>query len=156
MANKKSNNNLKMLRESKGMTLKELSKSSGVHLSYISSLERGEKSNPSIDIIQKLSKGLGMSEQEVLDLGFKSSVDNFIEDNGKILFVECSPVKHDNPESKNALMRVTYSHNIASIINSSSFLNEKDLVFILNQLETTVNYIKITKTSTINKEGDTP
>lgn len=154
MANKKNNSNLKLLRESKGLTLKELSENSGVHLSYISSLERGEKSNPSIDVVKKLSKALDITEQELLEIGFKQSPD-FLSINGdKITLIECNTIKQDTPEDKEitekARMRFAYSHKIANIINSSSFLTEKDLTFLLNQFDAAIKYIKASK----NKEGD--
>lgn len=51
---------LRKIRLQKGMSLTELATLSGVSKSYISSIERGLKSNPSILILEKLSKALNI------------------------------------------------------------------------------------------------
>lgn len=51
---------IRELRESKGIGINELSRLSGVSAGYISSLERGEKKNPSSKTLEKLAKALGI------------------------------------------------------------------------------------------------
>ena len=51
-------NNIKKVREAKGLGLNQLAKLAGVNASYLSALERGEKKNPSTQLINKLSKAL--------------------------------------------------------------------------------------------------
>lgn len=51
---------IKEIRNEKGLSLRELSKRSGISHPYLSQLENGKNKNPSPDIIEKLSKGLGV------------------------------------------------------------------------------------------------
>lgn len=57
---------LKRLREARGLTQLELAKKAGVAQGYISALEAGEKSNPSVAVIKKLAKALGVPVTELL------------------------------------------------------------------------------------------
>ncbi|MCH5586285.1 helix-turn-helix domain-containing protein [Shimazuella sp. AN120528] len=49
---------IKFQRKKKDMTLTDLANKSGVDQSYLSRLERGEKENPSADILAKIADGL--------------------------------------------------------------------------------------------------
>lgn len=50
--------NLRDLRKKRGMSLNELAENSGVSKSYISYIERGVQKNPSITVLEKISKAL--------------------------------------------------------------------------------------------------
>jgi transcriptional regulator with XRE-family HTH domain len=50
---------IRQLRETRGMTQLELAKKAKVAQGYISSLEAGEKKNPSVKVLRKLAKALG-------------------------------------------------------------------------------------------------
>lgn len=56
--------NLKRIREINNIGLNELSRLSGVNASYISAIERGEKSNPSAEILEKLANALKIPIQQ--------------------------------------------------------------------------------------------
>jgi XRE family transcriptional regulator, master regulator for biofilm formation len=58
---------LKALREDKEMTQIELSKKAKVAQSYIAMLEGSEKKNPSLAILNRLAKALGVSVSELLE-----------------------------------------------------------------------------------------
>lgn len=58
--------NMKKIRESKGLGVNELSRRSGVNASYISSLERDEKKNPSLTILEKLADALDVNVNEFM------------------------------------------------------------------------------------------
>lgn len=49
---------LKQLRIKKGYTLEKLSKLTGISTTYLSSLENGFQTNPSLDIIDRIAIGL--------------------------------------------------------------------------------------------------
>lgn len=53
--------NLKRIRKSKNMGVNELSRMSGVNASYISALERNIKTNPSMDMLNKIAEVLEVS-----------------------------------------------------------------------------------------------
>jgi XRE family transcriptional regulator, master regulator for biofilm formation len=55
------------LRETRGMSQLELAKKADVAQGYISSLEAGEKKNPSITILKKLARALGVPVTELLE-----------------------------------------------------------------------------------------
>ena len=57
---------LTRLREEQGLTQLELAKKTGVAQGYISALEAGDKNNPSVAVIRKLAKGLGVPITELL------------------------------------------------------------------------------------------
>ncbi|HHY74882.1 MAG TPA: helix-turn-helix transcriptional regulator [Bacillus bacterium] len=54
------------LRIKRGLTLTELSKLSGVSKSYLSFIERGKQTNPSIEVIEKIAKALKIDFQSLL------------------------------------------------------------------------------------------
>lgn len=58
---------LKELRLEKGMSVYELAKRSGVDTSYIHRLEAGKKNNPSVKVIDKLAKALGVNASELAE-----------------------------------------------------------------------------------------
>jgi transcriptional regulator with XRE-family HTH domain len=57
--------NLKRLRQSKGWSQEKFAFEADVHRTYVSDLERGVR-NPSITLIEKLAKALGVSASELL------------------------------------------------------------------------------------------
>ena len=58
--------NLKIIRTSKGIGVNQLSRMSGVNASYISALERGEKKNPGMAILQKLANAMNITIDELI------------------------------------------------------------------------------------------
>lgn len=58
--------NIKQLRLDKKLSLSELADQAGIAKSYLSSIERNLQSNPSIQFIEKVSKVLGVSPNELL------------------------------------------------------------------------------------------
>lgn len=64
---------LKKLRESKGLGVNQLALKSGVNASQISRFEKGERKDPTLETVKKLSKALGVSiayfSDEVEDTG---------------------------------------------------------------------------------------
>jgi len=59
------NNQVKKIREEKGITLVKLSQISGVSVGYLCHLEKGSRKNPSIEIMEKISKALNKSITEI-------------------------------------------------------------------------------------------
>ena len=57
---------LKNLRQAKGMTQERLAEKAKVTRSYLAKMETGEKSNPSIAILQRLAKALRVPITELL------------------------------------------------------------------------------------------
>ena len=58
-------NQVKKVREEKGMTLVKLSELSGVSVGYLCHLEKGSRKNPSIGIMDKISKALNKPITEI-------------------------------------------------------------------------------------------
>lgn len=58
-------NQIRKIREEKGMTLLKLSDLSGVSVGYLCHLEKGSRSNPSIGVMEKISEALDKSITEV-------------------------------------------------------------------------------------------
>lgn len=59
--------NIKEIRQEKNLTISELAKKSGVAKSYLSTLEKNSQSNPSIGILIKVSKVLGVSVADLIE-----------------------------------------------------------------------------------------
>ena len=57
---------IKTLREDKGLSQKALATRVGVTDAYIAMLETGSRKNPSLDILKKLGKALGVPVTELL------------------------------------------------------------------------------------------
>lgn len=58
--------NLRRLRQQKGWSQEQFAFEAGIHRTYISDLERGAR-NPTITIIEKLAKALGVKAGALLD-----------------------------------------------------------------------------------------
>lgn len=58
-------NQVKKIREEKGITLEKLSHLSGVSVGYLCHLERGSRSNPSVEIMEKIAEALNKSIAEI-------------------------------------------------------------------------------------------
>ncbi|MBE6066130.1 MAG: helix-turn-helix transcriptional regulator [Clostridium lundense] len=58
--------NIKKIRESKGLGLNELARLAGVNASYLSALERGEKENPTVTTLKKIADALEVTIDELM------------------------------------------------------------------------------------------
>ena len=54
------------LREAKGMTQRDLADKAEVTQGYVAQLEQGLKKNPSLEVLQRIAKALGVSVAELL------------------------------------------------------------------------------------------
>ncbi len=66
MSSKRLGRVLKALREERGLSQVVLAKKARVGRTYIVKLETGDKKNPSLDILKKLAKALGVPVTELL------------------------------------------------------------------------------------------
>jgi len=57
--------NVKKLRLEKGWSQEDLAFESGLHRTYISGIERGAR-NPTIVVVEKMAKTLGVTSSEIL------------------------------------------------------------------------------------------
>ncbi len=58
---------LKTLREEKGLTQRQLAQKAKVTQPYVALLEQGTKKNPSLTILRRLAKALGVPVTELLE-----------------------------------------------------------------------------------------
>lgn len=58
---------VKALREQNGITQVGLAKKARVAQSYVAMLEAGEKKNPSLEVLKRLAKALGVPVTELLE-----------------------------------------------------------------------------------------
>lgn len=58
---------LRQLRQAKGLSQGALAKKVGVSAAYVTMLERGKKTNPSLATLKKLAKHLGVPVTELLE-----------------------------------------------------------------------------------------
>ncbi|WP_017755130.1 helix-turn-helix domain-containing protein [Calidifontibacillus oryziterrae] len=56
------------LRIKRGLSLSELAKLSGVSKSYLSFIERGKQTNPSIEVVEKIAAALQTDMQSILNV----------------------------------------------------------------------------------------
>ena len=57
---------LKSLRIAKGLSIKQLSKESGISASYIAEIEKGQKTQPSLDTLSKYSEALDVKRSTIM------------------------------------------------------------------------------------------
>ena len=62
-------NQIKSLRESKGLSQGDIEKRTGIKREYISKIETGDLENPTYKTLQKLAKGIGVSVIELIPAG---------------------------------------------------------------------------------------
>ena len=57
---------IQQLREAQGMTQRDLAGKAGVTQAYVAQLEGGTKKNPSLEILKRIAKALGVPVTELL------------------------------------------------------------------------------------------
>jgi transcriptional regulator with XRE-family HTH domain len=67
MSPKKLSRMIQQLREAKGMTQRDLATRVGVTPGYIAQLELGQKKNPSVPVLRRLARALGVPVGELLE-----------------------------------------------------------------------------------------
>lgn len=67
MAPSRFHEKLRKLREARGLTQAELAERAGLHRVYLTQVEGGVKTNPSLDTLQRLAKALGVPVRELLE-----------------------------------------------------------------------------------------
>lgn len=70
-------NNIKKIRLTNKLGLNETARKAGISAGYLSSLERGEKKNPSMDSLQKIADALNVSVNEFFDKKNDTDGDEF-------------------------------------------------------------------------------
>lgn len=58
-------NRMREIRKEKGITLTEIANKTGISIGYLSHLEKGTRKNPSIEMMDKISKYLDKSVSDV-------------------------------------------------------------------------------------------
>ena len=58
-------NNLKNIRKTSGLTIKQLAEMSGVSMGYICHLEKGTRENPSKEVMEKIALALEKTVSEI-------------------------------------------------------------------------------------------
>jgi transcriptional regulator with XRE-family HTH domain len=58
--------NVRRLREAKGWSQEDYAERAGIHRTYVSDIERGRR-NPTITVVEKLAKPLGVTTGGLLD-----------------------------------------------------------------------------------------
>lgn len=61
-------NKIKIFRKEKGMTIQDVAKISNISAGYLCHLEKGTRNNPSLEVMEKISKALNKSVAEVFFL----------------------------------------------------------------------------------------
>ncbi len=116
--------NIKRLREDKKLGLNETARRAGISAGYLSSLERGEKKNPSLDLLKKIAEVLGVSIKDLLP---EKQLDNVLNN-----LAEAQKILESADEFK-------LDDSIYKII--SRFENEKFNTEEQNQIVNFINYV---------------
>jgi transcriptional regulator with XRE-family HTH domain len=58
--------NVRRLRQAKGWSQEQFADEAGIHRTYVSDIERGAR-NPTVTVLEKLAKPLGVSTGRLLD-----------------------------------------------------------------------------------------
>lgn len=95
--------NIKKLRESRGLSINALAKLCNTSAGYISDLEKNKKSNPSIELIDKLSAALNVSSKELFDENREPDEIDKLEEEFKIMF---SKIKKISPSDREKILKM--------------------------------------------------
>ena len=133
--------NIKRIRELKGLGVNELSRLSGVNASYISALERDDKKNPSVTILEKLANALEVTVDEFMksDITY-DDIDNW-DKNSSQLKEETSLYETGEFESAEAAMQFILKQPAVmgfGGFDTSKMSNEEIIEFaneLLNQMK---------------------
>ena len=68
---------LRLLRISKDMSIKDVADKSGISVSYITELEKGNKSKPSLEILDKYSNALQVNKSAIMFFVEEYSKNNY-------------------------------------------------------------------------------
>lgn len=135
--------NIKYIRESKNIGVNELSRLSGVNASYISALERDEKKNPSVAILEKLANSLEVSIEDIMKtepISYKD-LDN-LDKNSEQIKEEVSP--YETGEFKTAEAAIQFILKQPAIMGYGGFnvekLTDEELIEFANEL---LNQLKL-------------
>lgn len=136
--------NLKKIRESAGIGLNQLSRMSGVNASYISSLERNEKKNPSVAILDKLATALGIPLDELLSGEYSMSNNrqpDFVDSKGNVYEVKTyggDVNAYEAGKFSSAAEAMQFILKQPAIMGFGGFhpedLSEKDIIDFANEL----------------------
>jgi XRE family transcriptional regulator, master regulator for biofilm formation len=66
MSPKRLSRMIQTLREAKGLTQRDLASKAKITAGYVALLELGVKKNPSLEVLQRIAKALGVSVAELL------------------------------------------------------------------------------------------
>lgn len=103
---------LKETRRKKKMTLTYLSKKTGIDQGYLSRLERGEKSNPSSEVLAKLADVLGVTTDYLLGRTDETQDENKnskLDDLDESVYGLARNIQDLDPESQDVLSKLIES-----------------------------------------------
>ena len=63
--------NIRALRTAKGLSQEQFAFDAGIHRTYVSGVERGAR-NPTITVVERFAKALGVTTGELLDFHMQS------------------------------------------------------------------------------------
>jgi transcriptional regulator with XRE-family HTH domain len=66
---------LRMARQAKGLTLRQVSEAGGISVTYLSDLERGALRNPTLDTLTGIARALGVSINDLLGVSDPAETD---------------------------------------------------------------------------------
>jgi XRE family transcriptional regulator of biofilm formation len=66
MSSKRLSRVIQTIREAKGMTQRDLATKAKITAGYVAQLELGVRKNPSLEVLQRISKALGVPVTELL------------------------------------------------------------------------------------------
>lgn len=129
--------NIKKIRESKKIGVNELSRLSGVNASYISALERDEKKNPSVNILEKLALALEVSIDDIMKSeSFTYNELSELDKNVTVLKEECD--LYETGEFKTAEAAMQFILKQPAIMGYGGFdanqLSSEEIVQFANEL----------------------
>ncbi len=136
---------LRALRKENNLTLKELSKKSGISISFISDIEN-ERRNPSIETLKILAKALGASADEFLK---ESTNDNLAEKSHDCLLNK-KDTKDIAKDVESIMSKLVKDQDGPTYYNGEE-MKEEDKELFRGALELALKTIKIK-----NKETYTP
>lgn len=138
---------VKEKRIKKGISARELSRRSGISQPYLSQLENGKNKNPSVDVLNKLAKGLGITNSTLMMIaGYIDDGDMKTLDDAEEILKSMKNFSPSTPEEIQESMQQQQkelTRDLDEILTDSYFvkfkgklLDQKDKQKILTLIET--------------------
>lgn len=102
---------IKELRELKGFSISSLASKIGISKGYLSDIEKGVKTNPSTDALEKIATALNVNVSDLFDKEPVADKLNLLEEDMKVLFYKAQKLSKEDRQKVLKMMEIFEEEN---------------------------------------------